>query len=196
MKVNGMITFPVLINLVSISMLAGGCGVAGSPDTGPSRRAFPLECESFKNGGDIPVRHVCERQGGQNVSPGLRWQGFPESTAGFAVIMDDESPPCGRGDKACRHWMVYNLPASVTSLTEGQVVTAIPGVTVGTAYNGTVGYAGPCPPNAHVYTITVYSLGEGMPVIPGGTPMTRSMFRKKYGEYILSESSLTGRWGR
>lgn len=196
MKVNGMLSFPVLINLVSLSMIAGGCSGAGSPDSAPDRRAFPLECASFKSGGDIPVRHVCARQGGENISPGLRWQGFPESTTGFAVIMDDESQPCGRGDKACRHWMVYNLPVTVTSLSEDQDPGGIAGVSVGTAYNGTVGYAGPCPPNQHVYTITVYALGEGMPAIPGGTPLTRSMFSKKYRQYILAESSITGRWGR
>jgi len=187
-------TVPVLISVVTAGYFAGGCGGAGVPDPVSGSGVFPLESPSFKNGGGIPARHVCERQGGQNLSPALVWRDVPKSTTGFAVIMDDESPPCGRGDSACRHWMVYNLPASVTSLSEGMDVAALPGVTVGKAYNGVVGYAGPCPPNAHVYTITVYALGEGMPVIPGGTPMTRSMFRKKYGETILAESSLTGTW--
>lgn len=155
---------------------------------------FTLQSSSFAAGAAIPVVHACPTHGGDDVSPNLSWSNAPQGTNRFALIMDDETPPCGTGDDACRHWMVYNIPADTTNLSEGLDVLSIAGATEGMSYVGIIGYAGPCPPPAdnHTYRFTVYALKDTMPIVEAGTALTRSQFEATYGEHILASATLSG----
>lgn len=166
--------------LAAASLLLGYAALAAA---GP----FVLHSTAFPPGGHIPQRFSCH---GASISPPLAWGGAPAGTSRFALIMDDESPPCGSGARACRHWQVYNIPASIDHFASGQAVSRISGVTEGPAYNGHHGYAGPCPPNQHRYHITLYALARGMPHIAPGTALSRSQFRQRYHDYIIGSVTL------
>lgn len=102
-----------------------------------------LTSTAFAEGEAIPAKHSGE---GDNVSPALAWRGAPDGTAGYAVICHDPDAPLvsPNGTYGFVHWVLYNLPASTTSLDEG-TQTGTPGVNNG----GKLGYGGPMPPEGH-----------------------------------------------
>ena len=99
---------------------------------------------------------------GGNVSAGLSWSGAPEGTKSFAVTDYDPDAPTGSG---WWHWVVFNLPASTTSLPEDAGDPAKKLLPEGAIQSrtdfGAPGYGGPCPPpgdKPHHYHITVFAL--------------------------------------
>ncbi|MFY0990733.1 YbhB/YbcL family Raf kinase inhibitor-like protein [Halomonas sp. C05BenzN] len=101
-----------------------------------------LQSPAFAERGAIPVKHTGE---GEDVSPALAWRDAPEGTQGFAVICHDpDAPLVQNGSYGFVHWVLYNLPASTTSLDE-----AAKAGTPGSNDFGRLGYGGPMPPEGH-----------------------------------------------
>lgn len=94
--------------------------------------------------------------GGRNISPDLTWSDAPEATKSYAVTIFDPDAPTGSG---WWHWVVSDIPASVTSIPLGGPVPE--GVRESVNDFGYKGYGGPYPPPgpAHHYIHTVHALG-------------------------------------
>lgn len=102
-----------------------------------------LKSTAFSNGGPIPSKHTGV---GADASPQLSWANAPAGTKAFAVICHDPDAPLVSpgGTYGFVHWVLYNIPASVTSLAEGAA-----DYTQGMNDFGKTGYGGPMPPVGH-----------------------------------------------
>jgi len=114
-------------------------------------------------GGQFTNKQFANDCSGENISPELHWENAPKETKAFAVTMYDLDAPTGSG---LWHWVVYNIPSSVTllpsdagSLSKNNLPEGAIG---GLSDVGVKGYFGPCPPagELHRYIITVYALKE------------------------------------
>jgi len=136
--------------------------------------------------------NACTAQGGSDHSPQLSFANVPEAAVELAIIMDDETAPCGAGTNACAHWGVFDLPTSTTSVAHnatGLTATSL-------AYNGVAGYQGACPPNGeHTYKTTVYALSSDVDATTftgsNASVMTRGLFEANYADHILSHATIT-----
>jgi hypothetical protein len=106
-----------------------------------------LRSSSFGHGQEIPQRHG---KRGENVSPGLSWEGAPPGTESFSLAMVDRDPVA----QNYVHWLVMDIDPATTELPEG----AAPGAMPKGSYEA-VPYAGPFPPaGTHEYEVTMYAL--------------------------------------
>lgn len=130
---------------------------------------FALVSDDLIDGAPVPERCVADASfglTGQNLSPHLRWSGFPEDTASFAVTCFDPDAPTGSG---FWHWVLLDIPASVTELGTGAASGDQAGLPAGATHRrndtGNVCYTGPFPPaghGPHRYLFAVHALSAPM----------------------------------
>ena len=101
-----------------------------------------LTSPAFPQHGRIPRSHTGEAE---DVSPALSWTNVPDGTKSFALICHDpDAPLVTPGGYGFVHWVLYNVPASITELAEGEN-----SYTSGVTNFGRDGYGGPMPPEGH-----------------------------------------------
>ena len=154
----------------------------------PGHKEFsPLE---LKNAGNNP-QAACH---GQNISPALAWKNAPPNTKSFAIVLFD---PNGNPPTGFIHWIAYGIPATKTSLKEGEANDA----SATDHLNGKNGagsqtYFGPCPPagqKAHPYAFIVMALDLPPDAMPAG--LSRDDFAAAIKGHVLNRATLTRPYG-
>jgi Raf kinase inhibitor-like YbhB/YbcL family protein len=139
----------------------------------PQVPSFALDSDDVADGEPMDNTFVHGSLGGEDVSPQLRWSGFPGETKGFLVTCFDPDAPTGSG---FWHWVLANLPASVGELARGAGSgTALPAGAFHVRNDyGEQAYGGAAPPpgdRPHRYVFAVHALDvEQLEVTPQASP--------------------------
>jgi hypothetical protein len=127
--------------------------------------AFDVTSSDIAPGKPVSQKFMYNAYGctGDNISPALSWKDAPAETKSFAVLAHD---PDARSGAGFWHWLVFNIPASTTSLPQGAGASGgtslPPGAVQAENDFGETAWGGPCPPpgsGAHNYNYTVFALG-------------------------------------
>jgi Raf kinase inhibitor-like YbhB/YbcL family protein len=151
---------------------------------------FQLSSNAFANGEMIQKKFTCD---GSDLSPPLSWKNPPAATQSFVLIMDDPDAPVG----TWVHWVLYNLPANVKELAEGQEKREqlANGASQGRNDFRKIGYGGPCPPpgKPHRYYFKLYALATKLGLEAAAT---KADIEHAIQDHVLGQTELMGRYGR
>ena len=184
-----------LLGAVAIACLAATSAM-GAP-----KSKFVLASSDPQLAISVPLIYTAKAFGcsGGNLSPELHWSGEPAGTQSFVVTLfdrDERSTPSGWW-----HWVLYNLPKSVSSLPQGagaEHSSALPAEALqGRTDLGEDAYHGPCPAKGdppHRYVFTVYALNVAkLPVAPDSSG---AMVTSIVQEHLLGKAVFIAHYGR
>jgi Raf kinase inhibitor-like YbhB/YbcL family protein len=129
----------------------------GGDDTRLPDAAGPLTLTlPWADGDQIPVEFTCHGAAG---SPPVSWSNLLPATKQVALVFTDPDA----ADFV--HWVIWGIPASVTSLPAAVAPTLYAQAVNGF---GTIGYGAPCPPSGtHTYEMTLYELTDPLTLAAG-----------------------------
>jgi Raf kinase inhibitor-like YbhB/YbcL family protein len=184
---------------LSATLIAqGGGGQGRGGGRGPAVPPLLMTTTAFEDGGVIPDKYT-QKAGPMAVSPELKWSQVPMGTQSFALLFHDPEPVLNKSSKMdVTHWLIWNIPATSTGLSEGVAQGELPDgsrqVSLrGNAYMGPGAPAGPY----HHYTFELYALDIKLDV-PQGTPQqaadTRNAVVNAMDGHVLGKAILVGRF--
>lgn len=159
-----------------------------------------LKSSAFNNNEPIPEKYTCS---GNGFSPQLSWNTVADAKS-YVLLVEDPDAPVGR----YTHWIVYNIPAQLITVTE-QIATrksdeviqgalGIPenmsgheiGALEGINSSGKPGYVPPCPPmGTHRYYFTIYALDT---VLNLPDHASKEAVERAMQNHIIGKGSLVG----
>lgn len=140
----------------------------------------------FQQGSEIPPHYTSD---GEDISPELSWQEFPDKTQSFVLIVHDPDAPRPGG---FTHWVLYNIPSTTSHINEDiSHDEQIAGLGLqGKNDAGQIGYIGPAPPSGtHRYFFRLFAIDKMLDLAPGATHKQISAAIKGH---ILAQSELMG----
>ena len=157
---------------------------------GRAIRAMTLTSLAFKDGAKLSDKYT---QAGAELSPPLAWSGAPDSVKSYVLIVHDLDAAVGReGTDDMLHWLVWNIPASATSLPEGvphgpQLPDGSRQISVSGPY-----YRGPGAPASgpvHHYVFELYALDAmlDVPAVGAAPAATRTAILSAMAGHVLGK---------
>jgi Raf kinase inhibitor-like YbhB/YbcL family protein len=193
---------------VSTIALLAAIPAAAQPPGGqraaaPAAPALTLTVAGFPDGADIPVKFSQAAPGvatGEGLSPAISWTNVPAGTQSFFLNMRDMDVSRNKTTDDQAHWVVWNIPASVTSLPEG--VPKGPKLSNGAYQFSATGqmYRGPgagANGPKHHYMFELYALDTTLDVQPAADAFeSRANVMKAIQGHILGKAVYGGLFRR
>ncbi len=188
---------------LSISVLSVALAQQPTPSAAPAAPPMRLTSSAFPDGGIIPIPFTQAAPGaapGGGTSPALSWTNVPAGTQSFVLHMHDVDVSRNKSTDDNLHWLVWNLPATLTGLPEGvpagaQLADGSYQINVFTpAYRGPGAAAsGPL----HHYVFELYALDTKIDVKPSsGGSETRTDVLKAVDGHVLGKAAYVGLFKR
>jgi Raf kinase inhibitor-like YbhB/YbcL family protein len=161
-------------------------------------QVMTLSTTAFPDGGLIPPKYT---QAGEEVSPPLSWSDTPEGVVSFVLVVHDVDALIGAGTDDVLHWMLWNVPAAVTSIHErAPSMAQLPDGTrqisaTGPYYRGPgAAAAGPI----HHYVFDLYALDTliEVPALGASPTQTRASVMAAMAGHIRGKASYLGLFKR
>ena len=190
--------FTLLISTISLTFAQQTAPPASS--TAPAMR---LATTAFPDGGIIPIKFTQAAPGvapDGGTSPELSWTNVPAGTQSFVLHMHDVDVSRDKSTNDNLHWLVWNIPPTLTSLPEGipagaQLPDGSYQMNVFTpSYRGPGAAAsGPL----HHYVFEIYALDTKLDVEPGAEgSATRLNVLKAIDGHVLGKAAYVGLFKR
>ncbi|MFA6162364.1 MAG: YbhB/YbcL family Raf kinase inhibitor-like protein [Methylobacter sp.] len=160
---------------------------------GEQNMTLTLKSTDFTHQGEIPKIHTCD---GADSSPALSWSGVPQNTKSLVLIVDDPDAPDPANPKMTWvHWLLYNIPPTVTEIPRAVAASDLPaGTQPGKNDWKRAGYGGPCPPiGRHRYFHKLYALDIELPDLH--LP-NKAQLEKAMTGHIIGHTELIGTYRR
>ncbi|MGJ8580724.1 MAG: YbhB/YbcL family Raf kinase inhibitor-like protein [Psychromonas sp.] len=174
------------MNKIWLSALTLLCGavLGACNDTSPHPSNFTISSTVMQDGGTLPKIYTCD---GESINPPISWQGAPEGTKSYAVIMHHNAPEG-------IHWYLtlYNLAVNITHLDSDFSFNKEQGQQGTNSVNQQTEYAPPCSkgPGEKAYTVTVYALSEEA-ALNDNTHVDRATLLDAIKEITLASAQMT-----
>jgi Raf kinase inhibitor-like YbhB/YbcL family protein len=162
-----------------------------------------MTISGFADGAQIPVKFSQAAPGaapGEGTSPAITWTNVPAGTQSFVLNMHDMDVVRNKTSDDQAHWVVWNIPATTTGLTEGVAKgSQLSDGSYQTSATGPV-YRGPgAPANGpfHHYMFELFALDTKVDVKPTADAFeTRSSVLKAIQGHILGKAVYGGLFRR
>lgn len=148
----------------------------------PSTAGFALTSPDLPADSRLPIEYTCD---GASSTLALTWSGAPTGTQSYAVIMH-HIPPTGDSHW---YWVLYNIPANVTSLPKNSSGIGTLG---SNSVNDRNEYTPPCSkgPGDKTYFYTVYALSAAPQLSTSATQVNRAALLEAIKEITLASAEL------
>jgi hypothetical protein len=157
-----------------------------------------LTSSAWSDGGAIPAKYT---QAGEDISPPLAWSHVPQGAASFVLIAHDLDAAAGNGTDDILQWMLWNIPATATTLREG--APALAQLPDGTRQISATGpyYRGPGAPAAgpvHHYVFELYALDVtiDVPAVGASPAQTRAAVIAAMAGHVRGKAACVGLFKR
>jgi hypothetical protein len=142
---------------------------------------------AFAQNQSIPSRYSCD---GEDINPPLHIEDVPASAKSLVLIMDDPDVPAAAKVPVWDHWIVFNIPPTVTKIEEGENPEGV----LGSNTRGKMVYGGPCPPDReHRYFFRLFALDTILSLPLGAA---RRAIEEAMKGHIVEYTELMGRYER
>ena len=150
----------------------------------------------FEDGGVIPDQYTAKTTPQPAGSLPLFWTNVPTGTQSYALIMHDVDGAANRTMTDNLHWLIFNIPATATSLPASiPNVAMLPDGSIQPKNRTTNGYNGPGYPGPgyHHYSIELFALDTKLTLTDTAT---RDDVIKASEGHVLGKAVLSGRFHR